>query len=266
MSTHANMVKMTVTSVASAGVGTITLNAASSGYQSLGTAYGGNATVDILITEGTAWEVARNCAYTHSGTTVTRGTLEDSSTGSAVAFTSAAVVSVVATAGAANAAETVLTYADRAASYGFFVRNDGANTQTTSDAGWRVLHGGTGGALLTAEWNVGAVWSADANGKATLPEGRWLIGGSAGVDSLTTAERLLVGVLKNGEATPSRLLARCGAPNATATVCLSGSTAVESDGDDYFQLALYTDGAGTHVTALTAGFIYFWAQYLGPIL
>ncbi|MBP6676784.1 MAG: hypothetical protein KAY54_03670 [Burkholderiaceae bacterium] len=102
MSTHANRVKMTVTSVASSGTGDITLNAASTGYRSFATAYGANATVDILITEGTAWEIARNCTYTHSGTTVSRGTLESSSTGSAVVFTSAAVVSVIATAAFGN--------------------------------------------------------------------------------------------------------------------------------------------------------------------
>ncbi|MBK6790850.1 MAG: hypothetical protein IPG77_25350 [Betaproteobacteria bacterium] len=102
MSTHANRVKMTVTSVASAGTGTITLNAASTGFRSFATAYGANATVDILITEGTAWEIARNCTYTHSGTTVSRGTLENSSTGSAVVFTSAAAVSVIATAAFGN--------------------------------------------------------------------------------------------------------------------------------------------------------------------
>lgn len=96
MSTHKNRVKMTVSGTP--GTGTITLSAASSGYQSFATAYGANATVDILIEEGTAWEVARDCTYTNSGTTVTRGTLEASSTGSAVSFTSAAVVSVIATA------------------------------------------------------------------------------------------------------------------------------------------------------------------------
>ena len=98
MSTHKNRVKMTVTGTP--GTGTITLNAASSSYQSFATAYGANATVDILIEEGTAWEVARNCTYTNSGTTVTRGTFEESSTGSAVSFTSAAVVSEILTAGA----------------------------------------------------------------------------------------------------------------------------------------------------------------------
>ena len=96
MSTHKNRVKMTISGTP--GTGTITLSAASSGYQSFATAYGANATVDILIEEGTSWEVARDCTYTNSGTTVTRGTLEASSTGSAVSFTSAAVVSVIATA------------------------------------------------------------------------------------------------------------------------------------------------------------------------
>jgi hypothetical protein len=101
MSQHANRVQMTVTGTP--GTGTITLNAATSGYQSFGTAYSSaDATVDILITEGTSWEVARNCTYTHSGTTVTRGTLESSSSGSAVSFTSAAIVSVIATAASGN--------------------------------------------------------------------------------------------------------------------------------------------------------------------
>ncbi len=108
MSTHANRVKMTVTSVASSGTGDITLNAASTGFRSFATAYGANATVDILITEGTTWEIARNCTYTHSGTTVSRGTLENSSTGSAVAFTSAAVVSVIAAAEFGNNAEMAI--------------------------------------------------------------------------------------------------------------------------------------------------------------
>ena len=100
MSLHRNRVQMTVTGTP--GTGTITLNAATSGYQSFSSAYGADATVDILITEGTSWEVARNCTYTNSGTTVTRGTLEASSTGSAVSFTSSAIVSVIATAASGN--------------------------------------------------------------------------------------------------------------------------------------------------------------------
>ncbi len=96
MPTHANRVRMTVSGTP--GTGTITLNAAQSGYQSLAAAYGANATVDVVITDGAAWEVARDCTYTHSGTTLTRGTLEASSTGSVLSLTSAAVVSVTLTA------------------------------------------------------------------------------------------------------------------------------------------------------------------------
>lgn len=106
MSTHANMVKMTVSSVSatpSTGKGDITLNAASTGFQSFADAYGANATVDILITKGAEWEVARNCTYTHSGTTLTRGTWEDSSNGTgAIVADDTAVVSVVATAAFGN--------------------------------------------------------------------------------------------------------------------------------------------------------------------
>ena len=94
-----NSVGMAVTAVADSGVGTITLGAAlSGGYQTAATAYGANANIDIRIEEGNTWEVCRDCTYTHSGTTVSRGTLEASSTGSAISFTSAAKVYVVETA------------------------------------------------------------------------------------------------------------------------------------------------------------------------
>ena len=106
MSTHANNVKMSVSGTP--GTGTITLGSAPSGYQSFGSAYGGNATVDVRITDGTAWEVARNCTYTHSGTTLTRGTLEASSTGSAISLSSSAVVSVILPAAKGNRIEALL--------------------------------------------------------------------------------------------------------------------------------------------------------------
>lgn len=103
---HKNRVQMSVTGTP--GTGTITLNAASSGYQSFSAAYGANATVDVLITDGTAWEVARSCTYTHSGTTLSRGTLEASSTGSAISLTSAAVVSQIPTAQWGNWLESAM--------------------------------------------------------------------------------------------------------------------------------------------------------------
>jgi hypothetical protein len=100
MSLHANRVQMTVSG--NPGTGTIDLGSATSGYQSFSSAYGADATVDILITETTNWEVARNCAYDHTNSEVDRGTFEASNSGSAVSFTSAAIVSVIATAASGN--------------------------------------------------------------------------------------------------------------------------------------------------------------------
>ena len=50
---------------------------------------------DMLIEEGSAWELRERCTYTHSTTALTRGVLVNSSTGSAVSFTSAATISNV---------------------------------------------------------------------------------------------------------------------------------------------------------------------------
>lgn len=60
-------------------------------------------TFSILAIENTAWEVRTGCQYTHATATLTRGSLEDSSSGSAVAFTSGCVVTVTNTAAWANA-------------------------------------------------------------------------------------------------------------------------------------------------------------------
>jgi hypothetical protein len=102
--THKNRVRTTVSAVASAGLGAFTISTASSGYRSFVAGDDGK-TFDVLITEGTTWEVRTGCTYTHSGTSLARGTLEDSSTGSAIAFTSAAIVTVTATAAFGNSAE-----------------------------------------------------------------------------------------------------------------------------------------------------------------
>lgn len=117
MSTHANMVQMGVTSIASAGEGTITLGAALTGFQHINAAITANATVDITITNTAgAFETCRNCTYTYSATpsscTITRGTLESGSNGaSRVAFDTGGTgvtVSVVCTAYLGNRTEMAL--------------------------------------------------------------------------------------------------------------------------------------------------------------
>lgn len=81
--------------VASApGTGNIAVGAAVAGpYRTLGAAQDGM-TFDVAITDGNAWEVRTGCVYTHGTTTLTRGTLEDSSTGSAISLSASAQVMV----------------------------------------------------------------------------------------------------------------------------------------------------------------------------
>lgn len=98
--THINRVKQAVTGTP--GTGTITLGAAAAGFRALGASQNG-LTFSCLFLDGTAWEIATGCTYTHSGTTLTRGTREDSSTGAAISLTSAATVSVIAAASSGTA-------------------------------------------------------------------------------------------------------------------------------------------------------------------
>ena len=106
--THKNFLKTTVSAVASSGLGALTISTASSGFRTFGAGDDGVTFDGITIKEGTSWEVRDGCVYTHSGTSLSRGTLIDSSTGSAIAFTSAAVVQQGPSAGFANKAEMLM--------------------------------------------------------------------------------------------------------------------------------------------------------------
>jgi hypothetical protein len=248
--------------------GAFTVSAAISGPYRVPRSADNGKTFKLHVSEGSAWEVC-DSVYTHSGTSMSRGALEDSSTGSRINFTSAAVVQVIsASAAQLETAATTLTEAARAASYGFYVASDGTNKQTITDATWSVLNGGSSGVLRAVDYNAGSVWSADANGRATLPAGRWLIGGCATIEQVDVGQRIFVAVSKNGSVSPAphRLLARSGPAAAINFVGLSGSTIVESNGSDYFSLVVLVDGSATHLVSNTANYTYFWAQYLGPVL
>jgi hypothetical protein len=72
--------------------GNIIVSSAVDSFKTFGSGDNGKV-VDILITEGSNWELRKDCTYTHSTTTLSRGTLVEQS--SAFAFTSAAQVAVV---------------------------------------------------------------------------------------------------------------------------------------------------------------------------
>lgn len=75
--------------------GNLTVSTAVAGpYRTL-TAADDGLICSVSIVDGNAWEVRTGCVYTHSTTTLTRGTLEESSTGSAISLSSSAKVMVV---------------------------------------------------------------------------------------------------------------------------------------------------------------------------
>lgn len=94
MPSLANRAKMTT---ATTGTGTLTLGAASTGYQSFAAAgITDGQRLRYAIEDGTAWEIGIG-AYTSSGTTLTREVSESSAGGgSAISLTGAAVVFVTA--------------------------------------------------------------------------------------------------------------------------------------------------------------------------
>lgn len=61
---------------------------------SLDSSHNGQTIPTVLALDGTAWEVRTGCVYTHATLTLTRGTLESSSTGSAITLSASAIVTV----------------------------------------------------------------------------------------------------------------------------------------------------------------------------
>jgi hypothetical protein len=96
VSAQRNFIRQTISNTPGV-AGGFTLSTAVSGFLGLEAGDDG-LSFDLKITEGTSSEARTGCVYTHGSTSLTRGTLEKSTTGAAVNFTSAAIVSVVATA------------------------------------------------------------------------------------------------------------------------------------------------------------------------
>ena len=105
---YRNRLVTTISAVAAAGLGAFTVGPAQSGYVTFSAGDDGLA-FDVSVVEGTAWEVRTGCVYTHSGTTLSRGTLESSSTGSAIAFTAAAVLTVTMAASTGDAIKALVS-------------------------------------------------------------------------------------------------------------------------------------------------------------
>lgn len=98
--TYVNRVRVSVSGTP--GTGTVTLGSAASGWADLGAAHDG-LMFSVLFKDGISWEIATACVYGHAARSLTRGTLESSSSGSRVSLTSSATVHLIIPASAGNA-------------------------------------------------------------------------------------------------------------------------------------------------------------------
>ena len=236
------------------GTGTITLGAAVTGAQSFSAAYGANATVDVFITDGAAWEVARNCTYTHSGTTLTRGTLEASSTGSALSLTSAAVVRVALPAEVANAL-------DRQISKGcVIVTADGSTTQSIAATTFTKVS-----TVLTTVLQDQKSWW-DTSNKRFTPQraGLYSVSGGVSIAIVDANATVIVLLYKNGA--ENRMLFRGYSSDANSTNQVSGTALVELNGStDYIELYCYHSSAAAKSTEAIAGRTFFNAHFVADL-
>ena len=93
MTTYINRLSCTVGNAPGASGDIITVGAAALGRRTFGPEHDG-AVVDATITDGADWEVRLGCVYTHATATLTRGVLDDSSTGAAIDLSPSAVITV----------------------------------------------------------------------------------------------------------------------------------------------------------------------------
>ena len=229
-------------STATSGTGTITLGSAETGYQSFATAYGANANVDVLIEDGTAWEIARDCTYTHSVTTLTRGTLEASSTGSAISLSGSAKVYVI------SSAARLMEYEKLVDNAFTLIRSTVGTTQTMNMGTTKVA-----ACLTDVDYDPYTWW--DTTNKKFLP----LRSGLYRVDAflqMDTAAVIQAKIYKNGSAVSS-------GPAASNVIACDISTVVSCNGStDYIEFYVYVDGTRTTLDSAVGVIISF--LYVGP--
>lgn len=234
MTTQVNRLKCGISNAPGA-AGDLTIGSAASGYRTFDATHNG-LSFDCLFLDGTAWEVRTGCVYTHSGASLSRGTLEDSSTGSAISLSSSSAVVVTATAGWGQKL-------DRLLGKPVMVTNDGSTTQSFGPTVWTKV------TAINSEVTDEQGWWDNTN-KRFQPTvaGVYSVGYGLTITALADGQELIWSLYKNGS--DHRRISRQTSAAANAILMGSGSTLIEMNGTtDYVEAYLYNGGANKNSLA-----------------
>lgn len=247
--------------VASApGTGNVAVGSALAGYLGLGASQDGMTFDGVTFLDGSAWEVRNGCVYTHGTTTLSRGTLEESSTGSAISLSASATAMLSVGAAQINALARLLKFGA--------ARAKGNTTNQTLSS----VSTFTRVTCLTQEFDEAGFW--DDTNKIYVPTlaGRYLIAGQMSVSGVDSGKRMILrigidpagGTSLSSSNAQSFDLFRGYSSVAAGFVGGAGSAIVLADGTLSIGLLAWQDSSASAVIDASANLCNFHAVYLGP--
>lgn len=188
--TNINRIRQYVASAP--GTGSAVLGAAVDGFRALGSGQNGQ-TFSVLFVDGLAWEIATGCTYTNGTTTLTRGTLEDSSTGSRLTLSADTNISIIAPASQGDAWDAGALLAGTAVQPTIVDAKGDLIAATAADTLAR-LPVGANGQVLTADSaeTTGLKWATAAGGGNVSNSGTPTAGQAAEWTDATTVQGVAV--------------------------------------------------------------------------
>ena len=247
--------------VASApGTGNIAVGSALAGYLGLGASQDGMTFDGVTFLDGTSWEVCNGCVYTHGTTTLTRGTREESSTGSAISLSASTTVMLSVAASQINALERLLKFGA--------ARAKGSGTNQTLSS----LSTFTRVTCLTTEYDEAGFWNNTNKVYRPTTAGRYLIVGQVSVSGIDDTKRMILrvgidpagGTALSSSNAQSFDLFRGYSSVGNGFVGGAGSAVVVADGTLSIGLLAWQDSLTTAVVDGSANLCNFSAVYLGP--
>jgi hypothetical protein len=240
--------------------GALTVSAAvDSTVRTLGSAQNGQVFDARIFETGVGFEIRTGCTYTHSGTSLSRGTLEDSSTGSALNFTSAAKVMVVETAATFAALDLQLSRGS------VIVRNDGTTTTSISASTFTKIS-----AINSEEYDPLGWWDNSTTRFQPTRVGRYLcmmgIQVNQAMASIGNVSSVIASLRKNGAdfAHVARGWVYQDVGIAAKNVGVSGSAIIYLNGSsDYVEPFGWQNDTSARSTVAGAERQFFMATYLG---